>query len=113
MTEPKIFVPSPNDALAGRPPVSETIKHLAYAEAALMLLEGLLQLCVARRLLTAEEIVSTVESVIATKQQMIIDGEHPEISLVAAGVLSTLANSVAAMDVATMHAASDIAFGNR
>jgi len=65
-----------------------------------MLMEGLLQLLISRRVLTAEEIVSTVEAVIATKQQMIIDGEHPEISLVAAGVLSILANSVAAMEVA-------------
>ena len=65
-----------------------------------MLMEGLLQLLISRRVLTSEEIVSTVEAVIATKQQMIIDGEHPEISLVAAGVLSTLANSVAAMEVA-------------
>lgn len=65
-----------------------------------MLMEGLLQLLISRRVLTTEEIVSTVEAVIATKQQMIIDGEHPEISLVAAGVLSILANSVAAMEVA-------------
>jgi hypothetical protein len=88
-----------DEATAARAPPSETIKHLAYAEAALMLMEGLLQLLVARRVLTAEDIVSTVETVIATKQQMLIDGEHPEISLIAAGVLSTLANSVAAMEV--------------
>ena len=43
---------------------------------------------------------STVEAIIATKRQMITAGEHPEISRIAAGVLSTLANSVAAMDVA-------------
>ena len=54
-----------------------------------MLMEGLLQLLVSRQVLTADEIVRTVETVIATKQQMIIDGEHPEISLIAAGVLST------------------------
>ena len=70
-----------DEAPASRAPPSETTKHLAYAEAALMLLEGLLQLFIARRRLTAEDIVSTVESVIATKQQMIIDGEHAEISL--------------------------------
>jgi hypothetical protein len=100
MTGPTIPLPAASDALAGRLPASETTKHLAYAEAALMLLEALLQFFVARGLLTAEEVVSTVESVIATKQQMIVDGEHPEISLVATGVLSTLANSVAAMEVA-------------
>jgi hypothetical protein len=65
-----------------------------------MLTECLLQLLVSRRVLTVDEIISTVESVIATKQQMIKDGEHPEISSVAAGILSTLANSVAAMEVA-------------
>lgn len=65
-----------------------------------MLMEGLLQLLVTRGLLSGEEIVSTVEAVIATKRQMITDGEHPDISRIAAGVLSTLANSVAAMDVA-------------
>jgi hypothetical protein len=65
-----------------------------------MLIEGLLQLLLTRGLLTVEEIVSTVEAIIATKRQMITDGEHPEISRIAAGALSTLANSVAAMDVA-------------
>jgi hypothetical protein len=79
-------------------------KHLAYAEAALMLMESLLQLLLIRGLLTAEEIVNTVEATIATKRQMITDGEHPEISRIAAGVLSTLANSVAAMDVADSEA---------
>ena len=64
-----------------------------------MLLEELLQLLVSRRLLTIEEIVNTVETVIDTKQQMIVDGEDPEISLVAAGALSTLANSLAAMSI--------------
>lgn len=64
-----------------------------------MLLEELLQLLVSRQLLTIEEIVNTVETVIDTKQQMIVDGEDPEISLVAAGALSTLANSLAAMSI--------------
>jgi hypothetical protein len=100
VSDPKIPLPSADDALAARLPPSETTRHLAYAEAALMLMEGLLQLLVTRGLVTAEEIVSTVETIIATKRQMITDGEHPEISRIAAGVLSTLANSVAAMDVA-------------
>jgi hypothetical protein len=99
MTEPIVPASAAPDALGTKPPDSEITKHLAYAEASIMLLEGVLQLFVARRLLTAEEIVGTVESIIATKQQMIVDGEHPEISSVAAGVLSTLANSMAAMDV--------------
>jgi hypothetical protein len=99
MTEPTDNPSAAPDAPGGKLPASQITKHLAYAEASIMLLEGVLQLFVARRLLTAEEVVGTVESIIATKQQMIVDGEHPEISSVAAGVLSTLANSVAAMDV--------------
>jgi hypothetical protein len=88
-----------NGGLGGRLPPSETTKHLAYAEAGIMLMEGLLHLLVARRLLTAEEIVTTIETLIATKQQMIKDGDHQGVSLVATGVLSNLANSVAALDV--------------
>jgi hypothetical protein len=99
MTAPTGHAPAAPDAPGAKPAVSEITKHLAYAEASIMLLEGVLQLFVARGLLTAEEVVGTVESIIATKQQMIVDGEHPEISSVAAGVLSTFANSVAAMDV--------------
>ena len=52
MTEPTIPVPAPNEALAGTPPASETINHLAYAEAAPMLLEGVLQLPLTRFLLS-------------------------------------------------------------
>jgi hypothetical protein len=100
VSEPKIPTPAADDAPPSRAPPSETTKHLAYAEAALMLTEGLLQLLVSRRVLKVEDIVSTVETIIATKQQMIKDGEHPEISSAAAGVLSTLANSMAAMEVA-------------
>jgi hypothetical protein len=97
MTEPTVHGSDTPDALGTKTPASEITKHLAYAEASIMLLEGLLQLLIARRLLTTEEIVDTVESIIATKQQMIVDGEHPDIAQVAAGVLSTLANSVAAI----------------
>jgi hypothetical protein len=100
VSEPTLPGSAADEATAAKAPPSETTKHLAYAEAALMLMEGLLQLLVSRQVLTADEIVRTVETVIATKQQMTIDGEHPEISLIAAGVLSTLANSVAAMEVA-------------
>jgi hypothetical protein len=65
----------------------------------MMLLESLILLLAARRLLTTDEIISTIETTIATKQQMINDGEHPEISSIAAGVLRNIANSVAAMHV--------------
>jgi hypothetical protein len=76
--------------------VSEQIRHLAYAEASLMLVECLMLTLVEHRILTTAEIVDAVETAIATKRQMIDDREHPDIAAVAAGILSTLANSLAA-----------------
>jgi hypothetical protein len=94
-----VTTPATGTSAGNANPPSEATKHLAYAEASVMLLEGLMQLLIARGVLTAEDIVSTIETVIATKHEMIVDGEHPRISAVAAGVLSALANSVAAMEV--------------
>jgi hypothetical protein len=78
---------------------SEETKHLAYGEASLMLIECLMLTLVEHRVLTTNEIVAAVETAIATKRQMVEDGEHPEIAAVAAGVLSTLANSLSARKV--------------
>jgi hypothetical protein len=75
---------------------SEEIKHLAHGEAALMLVECLMVTLIEHRILTTHEIVDAVEAAIATKRQMVADQDHPEIASVAAGVLSTLANSLAA-----------------
>jgi hypothetical protein len=74
----------------------ETIKHLAYAEAAIMLLESLMLKLIEHRLLSSAQLVGAVEDAISTKRQMIHDGEHPEISAVASGLLRALANSLAA-----------------
>jgi hypothetical protein len=78
---------------------SEETKHLAYGEAALMLIECLMLTLVEQRVLTMEELVDAVELAGATKRKMVEDGEHPQISAVAAGLLSTLANSLAAREV--------------
>ena len=64
-----------------------------------MLIECLMLTLVENRVLTTSEIVAAVETAIATKRQMVDDGEHPEIAAVAAGVLSTLANSLSAIKV--------------
>src|ERR1700738_3967011 len=84
------------DELQGRAAPSEIAKHLAYGEAALMLIECLMLSLLEQRVLTANELVEAVENAIATKHQMVADREHPEIASVAAGILSTLANSLAA-----------------
>jgi hypothetical protein len=74
----------------------EGIKHLAYAEASIMLLECLMLVLIEQRVLSKEQIVAAVESVIATKRQMVAEHENHQIATVAAGVLRTLANSLTA-----------------
>jgi hypothetical protein len=78
------------------PSASQTTRHLAYGEAAVMLIECLMLILVEQRLLTTQQMIAAIEYAIATKRQMVEDGEHANISAVAAGVLSTLANSLAA-----------------
>jgi hypothetical protein len=75
---------------------SEELKHLAAAEAAVMLIECLMLTLVERGVLTTQQIIGTVEVALSTKRQMVADREHPEIATVAVGVLTRLANSLAA-----------------
>ena len=76
-------------------PTEET-KHLAYAEASLMLIECLIMALMENGVVTGAQMVKVVESALATKRQMVKDRDHPEIAAVAAGILSSLANSLAA-----------------
>jgi hypothetical protein len=58
--------------------------------------ECLMFVLVEQRIFTTQQMVSAVENAIATKRQMVQDGNHPEIAAVAAGMLSVIANSLAA-----------------
>jgi hypothetical protein len=95
MNESKLEAPL-RPAVLGAGPPSETTRHLAYAEAAFMLIECLMLVLIERGLFTVDEMLAQVEIAIATKQQMVKDGEHAEISAVAASLLGSIANSVAA-----------------
>jgi hypothetical protein len=88
---PNDFVPSTSELSP-----SQTTRHLAYGEAAVMLIECLMLILIEHRVLTTQQMIAEIESAIATQRQMVQDGEHPNISTVAAGVLSTIANSLAA-----------------
>jgi len=90
---PPIRPGSPPD---GHGPMSEETRHLAYGEASLMLIECLMLTLIEHDVLTSHAIIGAVETAIATKRQMVDEREHPEIAAVAAGVLSTLANSLRA-----------------
>ena len=64
-----------------------------------MLIECLMLVLVEQRAFTTEEMIDAVETAIATRWQMIAEQEHPEIASAAAGMLSTLPNSLAASKV--------------
>jgi hypothetical protein len=74
----------------------DLITHLAQGEAAWMLVESLMLALIDRGLVTRDELITTVENVIATKRQMVAEHEHPHTASVAVGLLSTLGNSLAA-----------------
>ena len=84
------------DDLPAKPAPYDIAKHLAYGEAALTLIECLMLILAEQRVLTTQELVEAVENAIATKHQMVADREQPEIASVAVGILSTVANSLAA-----------------
>jgi hypothetical protein len=80
----------------------ETARHLAEGEAALVLLESVLLTLVSKGVLTADEVVSSVESVVDVKRQMGADGTSPELSAIAAGILIKVANSISAAPSANL-----------
>jgi hypothetical protein len=84
------------DDLQAKPAPYDIARHLAYGEAALTLIECLMLILAEQRVLTTQELVEAVENAIATKHQMVADREQPEIASVAVGILSAVANSLAA-----------------
>jgi hypothetical protein len=70
--------------------------HLAQGEAALMLIECLMLVLIEQKLFTAEQMSEAVETALSTKAQMVRDGEHPQISRLAAGLLRRIRSSMAA-----------------
>lgn len=70
--------------------------HLAYAEASVMLLECLMLVLMEKKLVAVEDLVDAVETAIEAKQQLVRDRSHSEIAVIAVGVLSKIANSLAA-----------------
>jgi hypothetical protein len=77
---------------------NDTRKHLASAEAALMVIECLMAILVEQGVLTSQQIAGVVESAICAKRRMVKEHEHEEIASIASGLLSTMANSLAAVN---------------
>jgi hypothetical protein len=85
----------PEHDAAPAPASSEMDRHLAYGEAAFMLLDALLILVVERKMMKVDDLIVALEMAVSTKRQMAEEGEHPGISAAAAGLITGLANSLA------------------
>jgi len=70
--------------------------HLAYAEASVMLIECLMIVMIEKKVLPVEALVDAVETALEAKQSVARDGTRSQIAAIAAGVLSKIANSLAA-----------------
>ena len=77
-------------------PPDSTTYVLAEGQAALFLVEGLLFALLDAKLISTEKLQEAIELVIATKRNLAADGQRPAISQVSAGILSAMANSIAA-----------------
>ncbi|OAS14230.1 hypothetical protein [Methylobacterium platani] len=78
-----------------------TREHAAAGQAALMLVESLMLALIERGTIPAVELIDAVETVIETKRRIAADGHEPETARLAAGMLATIANSLAAAGTGT------------
>jgi hypothetical protein len=79
-------------------PSADVAMHLAYAEASVMLVECLMLVLMEKKVLPLESLTQAVEAAIEAKQGLVKNGAHPQIAIIAQGVLSKIANSLAAME---------------
>ena len=71
---------------------------LAEGQAALMVAECLLLVLMETKVVEKQRLVDAIETVIATKRSMMIDGNAPEVAAAAVGLLSSIANSLTAAE---------------
>jgi hypothetical protein len=101
--------PAAGTVAEGSDPASRDLAmQLAHGQAALLLLECLMLTLIEQKAMTAEQMVSAVDTVLATKLQMVRDNYHPQIAKLAAGLLSRIGNSLAATQPGGMVAPSGL-----
>ena len=79
---------------AAPPRLEDEALHLAYAEASILLIESLMLQLVERGILSAADLIESMETAIETKREFVRDGVHPQIAALAGGVIARIANSV-------------------
>lgn len=88
--------PDPEQPASSIPGVQRPALELAHGQAAFMLIEALMLTLMERRVLTLDQLTLAVETVLATKVEMVQEGVEPQVSRLAAGLLRGLSNSLAA-----------------
>jgi hypothetical protein len=78
---------------------SPELINQASGQAALMLIESLFLQLVERKLVSAEDLAETIQTVIDAKRQLIADGLEQEVAQCALGLMATVHNSVLAARV--------------
>jgi hypothetical protein len=80
------------------PPAAQDTEHLlAEGQAALMIAESLMLVLLEAKVVDKQTLIDAIETVIATKRAMLIEGKAPEVSAAAIGLLSSIANSLTAV----------------
>jgi hypothetical protein len=69
----------------------------AEGQAAMVIGESILMALIERRVLTKQQLLDAIDTAILTKRQMAEDGQDVEVSLIAAGLLTALQTSIAAV----------------
>jgi hypothetical protein len=84
------------DGTVPGPPDPQTML-LAEGQAALVLAESILMALLNNGLLSKDDVNEALETVIDTKRRMLEEGQQPAPSRAAIGILSSIANSLAAL----------------
>ena len=74
----------------------KTKKLLAEGQAALLLIESMLLALIEAKAVDKIQVIDAIETVIAAKRALANDGDAPEVAKIAVGLLSDIANSLAA-----------------
>ena len=69
----------------------------AEGQAAIVIGESILMALIEHRVLTKQQLLDAIDTAILTKRQMAEDGQDVEVSLIAAGLLTALQTSIAAV----------------
>jgi hypothetical protein len=81
----------------GAPRRDHQTHFFAEGQAAMVIGESILMALIEHGVLTKQQLLDAIDTAILTKRQMAEDGQDVEVSLIAAGLLTALQTSIAAV----------------